>query len=311
MSPSDQDPAIAGNLHPMRSMTGYADAAGAIEGWTWTMDLRAVNGRGLDLRLRAPDWVEGFEAAARKKLQAALSRGNVTLNVRITREDGNAATQLDTAALGRVLETIAQIETAAAGQGSELRRTSAADIMAMRGVLDARDDQGDTKALTRDMTSALDDLIARFDANRAAEGQALHGVLTERLAEVERLTKAARDLTGERGAQQRAALDAALARLLDATEVPDEARLIQEMAVIAVKTDISEEIDRLAAHVDAARALLDAKGPVGRKFDFLMQEFNREANTLCSKSQSTELTQVGLDLKTVIDQMREQVQNIE
>ena len=136
-------------------------------------------------------------------------------------------------------------------------------------------------------------------------------ILTGQIAEISRLRDAALAALGDRTEAQKAALERNLAKLLDAGDMPDETRLAQELALIAVKTDVSEEVDRLAAHVEGARALLAETGPVGRKLDFLMQEFNREANTLCSKAQSGDLTRIGLDLKTVIDQMREQVQNVE
>ena len=216
-------------------------------------------------------------------------------------------------ALAAVLSALGQIEEAAAARGLPLAPMRATDIAALRGVLDASDsdDGAAGKALLEAILAAFGPALAEFEADRLREGAALLSVVEGQIAEIERLTAAAAEAAGDRAASAREALDRNLARLLDATEVPDAARLTQELALIAVKTDVTEEIDRLGAHVAAARGLLATGEPVGRKLDFLMQEFNREANTLCSKAQSAALTALGLDLKAVIDQMREQVQNIE
>jgi uncharacterized protein (TIGR00255 family) len=292
-------------------MTGYADLVGETASWTWMMELRGVNGRGLDIRVRAPEWLDGFDAKARKSLQSAFSRGSITLNLRITKASGADGLKVDPNALTAALSSLAEVERAADRAGVALRKTSAAEILAMRGIADARDDSEDTAPISAALEKDLAELVAAFDKSRAEEGAALDEILSEKLGEVSRLVDAAAGAAAERTDDQKSGLKASLSRLLDATQVPDEDRLLQEMAVIAVKTDVTEEIDRLRAHVGAARTLLRTSGPIGRKFDFLMQEFNREANTLCSKSQSPALTTIGLDLKTVIDQMREQVQNIE
>jgi len=154
-------------------------------------------------------------------------------------------------------------------------------------------------------------LIQAFEAARAAEGAALKQVLARQIAEIARLTEEAGVAATARAAGQAEALRAAIERVIGVSDAVEPARLAQELALIAVKTDVTEELDRLLAHVAQARELVEAGEPVGRRLDFLMQEFNREANTLCSKSQSTELTRIGLELKTVIEQMREQVQNVE
>ncbi len=293
-------------------MTGFASVTGTEGDWRYSMDLRSVNGRGLDLRLRAPDWIEGFEPEARKALQAAVARGSVTLSVRVTRDEATQASRVNPFALSAALSALAEIEEAAHGQGMTLISVSAADIAGMRGVMETGDDaEVDTAPLKAALMASLSDLIAAFNADRDREGRALAEVLTGRIDEIARLTEAASEALGDRTEAQRAALERNLARLLDASDLPDAGRLEQELAVIVVKSDVTEEIDRLGAHVAAARDLLTTAGPTGRKLDFLMQEFNREANTLCSKAGSAVLTSIGLDLKTVIDQMREQVQNVE
>ncbi|MEO9824423.1 MAG: YicC/YloC family endoribonuclease [Paracoccaceae bacterium] len=297
----------------MRSMTGFASVQGAHKVWTWTADIRSVNGKGLDVRLRMPDWIEGLEPLVRKAMQAKLTRGNVTLNLKVQREEEAAGAYVNKAGLKAALAAVAKIETAASLEGMPLAPIRATDIAAMRGVIDFSENvvEGDIAALRTAILADITDCLDAFDADRAREGAALEEVLTAQLGEMTTLTEAAAKAAGAREAATRAGIDRGLARLLKATEVPDEGRLLQELALIAVKADITEEIDRLRAHVEAAKELIGSDVAMGRKFDFLMQEFNREANTLCSKSQATDLTAIGLDLKALIDQMREQVQNVE
>jgi uncharacterized protein (TIGR00255 family) len=296
----------------LTSMTGFASGRGTHAGWSWTVELRSVNGRGLDLRLRLPDWIEGLEPALRKLLQSRLARGNVTLNIRLQREEGSATARLSTENLNTAMHLLREIETAAKDTGLRLRKTSASDIAAMRGVIDTSDTaEEEVDALKSALLDSATVALADFEADRAREGAAIATLISNQIDRLEGMIAAAASIAGDRDVAARAAMDRALRRLLDATEVPDEARLLQELALISVKTDVTEELDRLGAHINEARALLAQPDAVGRKFDFLMQEFNREANTLCSKSQSTALTAIGLDLKALIDQMREQVQNIE
>ncbi|MGI9388870.1 MAG: YicC/YloC family endoribonuclease [Boseongicola sp.] len=293
-------------------MTGFASFQSGDEIWRLVGDIRSVNGRGLDLRIRVPDWVEGLEPEIRKRLQAGIGRGSVTLNVRVSREDSAPDVALNAEQLNSAFSILAEIENSADSIGLQLEPSRAADVAAMRGVIEQRDPgASDTSDLKELLLKEVDALLEAFNADRAREGAALGAVLNDQIEQVERLAKRATDAAGDRVEASRAAMSRSFSRLLEATEVPDETRLLQELALIAVKTDVTEELDRLLAHIIAAKDLLNQKGPVGRKLDFLMQEFNREANTLCSKSQSTELTSVGLDLKAVIDQMREQVQNVE
>lgn len=294
-----------------RSMTGFATARGSSGDWSWVWDLRSVNGRGLDLRLRLPDWIEGLEQAARQALQAAVSRGSVTLSLRISRDAGAGTAMLDRVALVRTVSVLREIEDLAAEHDLAVRHATAAEIAALPGVLSAPTEETDTATLRGDLLADLPGLLAAFDAARAAEGAALGQVIGAQIDRIAALTGDAASSADARAEAQRAALKASVARVLDAAEGVDDARIAQELALLAVKSDVTEEIDRLRAHAVAARALLDDAAPKGRKLDFLMQEFNREANTLCSKAGSAALTAIGLDLKTVIDQMREQVQNVE
>jgi uncharacterized protein (TIGR00255 family) len=297
----------------MISMTGFAARRGAGAGYGWAWDVRCVNGKGLDLRLRVPDWVEGLEAAVRAELQKAIPRGNVSLTLKVAQDEaqGDNGFRLNEAALGAALAAVARVETAAMAAGVTLAQATAADVLTLRGVIEATAQETDTRPLRAALLADLPGLLADFAAMRSAEGKALAVVLGGQLDRIAGLTADAQAETANRSVTQAEALRETLARVLAASDAVDETRLAQELALLAVKTDITEELDRLTAHVEAARALVADPAPVGRKLDFLMQEFMREANTLCSKAQSLALTRIGLDLKTVIDQMREQVQNVE
>lgn len=305
----------------MKSMTGFAARQGSLGlsgravGWQW--EVRAVNGRGRDLRLRLPEAAAALEPAVRAAVEARVARGSVTVGLRL--EDGarDAAPVLDRAALGAVLDALGQVRADAGARGIDCRRPSAAEILGLRGVL-AVPGQGtgpaaaaglsDTlaAALLADLGVALDEL----DAARGREGAALAGVIGAQIDRIAALTADARALLDTRAQAIDAAHRAALDRL--ARAVPqDDGRMAQELAQLAVRLDVAEELDRLDAHCAAARALVADTAPAGRRMDFLCQEFNREANTLCAKAQYLDLTRVGLDLKAVIDQMREQIQNVE
>ena len=299
----------------VKSMTGFAaltgeiDSGAGVQSCQW--DLRSVNGRGLDLRFRLPDWLDGLEAALRKRLGERVKRGNVTLSLKLTRSDPAGVMRLKPLALDAAVALVMAAEARAESQGLGLAPITAADLLALRGVIDTGPEVSDPAPLVATLLAAAEGLIDAFDASRATEGAALAAILGAQIDQIASLTQQGRQAATARRPEQVEALRAALARLIEAAPGADPARLEQELALIAVKTDVTEELDRLGTHVAAARMLLSGGEAVGRKLDFLMQEFNREANTLCSKAQSAELTRIGLDLKTVIDQMREQVQNLE
>ena len=296
----------------IHSMTGFAAAQGTTGAHSWSCELRSVNAKGLDLRLRIPEWLEGFEPYVRGELGKALARGNVSMTLRINRnEDAGADLTINEAMLATVLSSMAKIEAAAKVAGVDLAPSTSAEILSQRGVLEQGNTADDPAPIVAALKGAFAAILSDFVNMRASEGAALKAVLLDQLDEIDTLQSRAADLAEARKPQMAETLRTNLARVLDNADKVDEARVAQELALLAVKADVTEEIDRLKAHVSAARDLLAKGGAVGRKLDFLMQEFNREANTLCSKAQNSDLTAIGLDLKSVIDQMREQVQNIE
>ncbi len=295
----------------IRSMTAFAGRRGALGTMSWAWEMRGVNGRGLDLRLRLPEGFGGLDAALRKAAGAALGRGSVTISLRLTREEAAGETALDEARLDGVIAALTRIEARAMEAGLSLAPTTPADVLAAKGVLRQDSGEADTEALSAALAEDFGPLLSEFTEMRSKEGAALAEVITAQLDRIAVLTEDASQAADDRRLEQREALTEALRRVVEDVAEIDEARVAQELALIAVKQDVTEEIDRLRGHVDAARALLTGPQPAGRKLDFLAQEFNREANTLCSKAQNAALTAIGLDLKAVIDQMREQIQNVE
>ncbi len=295
----------------IHSMTGYASRQGEAAGYRWSWELRSVNGKGLDLRMRVPDWIEGLEAGLRPLISKSAMRGNVSLSLRVSREETQGQLQLNEPVMNAILNAMAETEARAMDQGVSLAPSTAAEIVAMRGVLEQASDTDDTSALKTALLNDVKPLIAAFIDMRAQEGAALEAVLRRQLDEISDLTDASSGLLVTRQSDMAETLRRNLAKVMDGVADVDDARVAQELALLTVKSDVTEEIDRLKAHSDAAVALLGDGGPVGRKLDFLCQEFNREANTLCSKAQMPALTEKGLALKVVIDQMREQIQNVE
>lgn len=293
------------------SMTGFAARRGQGRGYAWAWEIRSVNGKGLDLRVRLPDWIDGLEPAVRAAVAKVASRGNVTLSLKIAREAGGEALRVNAAGLDAVIDALGVVRARAEALGQPLADPTTAEVLALRGVTDQGGEAEDTGPLLAVLVDDLAPLLKEFAAMRAAEGRALATVIAGQVDRIASLGAEAKAAADARRPEMERALNENLARVLAGAAEADPARVAQELALLVVKADVTEEIDRLAAHVDAARALLAEKGAVGRKFDFLMQEFMREANTLCSKSGNAALTRIGLDLKTVIDQMREQVQNVE
>jgi len=290
------------------SMTGFARASGASASGQWAWELRSVNGRGLEQRLRLPPGFDDVEVEARGRVAKAFARGNIggTLTVETVSAGGF---RLNDAALAAVIDAAERVR-----ERLPSATISADGLLALRGVLepiDATRSEADDRALRQAVLAGLDQALAALVAARQAEGKAVAAVIGAQLARLSELTAAAAATEGRRPEAIRARLAEQLRRILDATPPLDPERLHQEAALIASRADVQEEIDRLVAHVGQAHALLAEGGPVGRRLDFLAQEFGREANTLCSKSNDPELTRLGLELKATIEQFREQVQNLE
>lgn len=293
----------------LQSMTGFATVSGQLDGVGWAWEIRSVNGRGLDVRLRLPEGAEALEPVIRAAVPKQLTRGNVSVNLKLSRIGEEGAPVLNRENLASVIDAAAQARTIAEASGLELQPVSVGELLTQKWVWDI----GQTAGLGWvEMAKAqIPEVVEKLANARRAEGLAIFSILSGQVNTTEKLSKAARVSADKRNARAGGILREKVLAVLEITDLADEDRLAQELALLAVKADVTEELDRLDAHVAAARKLLSDKGPIGRKFDFLMQEFNREANTLCSKSSSTDLTAIGLELKVVIDQMREQVQNLE
>ncbi len=293
----------------LASMTGFSRAAGGQRAWRWTVELKCVNAKGLDLRLRLPTVLDRIESEARARLVRALARGTCFATFTAQREGAAATPRIDTALLAELA-----VAARAAAQTYGLAPPTLDGLLAVRGVVEVVEASDDEAALAELATGALktlDEAIAALVVARRAEGAALGRVLTERLDAIAELTEAADQNPSRRPEAVRARLAASIAILMESGRGFDEARLHQEAILLAAKADVREELDRLTTHTAAARSLLSEGGPVGRRLDFFSQEFAREANTLCAKSNDVSLTRQGLELRTQIEQLREQVQNIE
>jgi uncharacterized protein (TIGR00255 family) len=297
---------MAGSL---ASMTGYARARGEVPGVSFGLEIKSVNARGLDIRMRLAPGYDILEGDIRRRIGQAISRGSITFSLNVEREGEGGRVVINEQALGAVIEAIAALE-----KRVKVKRPRADGILALKGVLEQHESPLGTEAeeaLHAAIYAAVDAAIADLIVSRRSEGVRLAVILNERIDEIAALTKAAELHPGRSRDAILERLRAQIAELRDANAGISEERLAQEAMLLATKADIREELDRLGAHIASARQLIAAGGPVGRKLDFLSQEFNREANTLCSKSNDVALTGIGLDLKAVIDQLREQVQNIE
>lgn len=290
------------------SMTGFADAAGA-DAWAhWRWEAKSVNGRSLELRLRLPPGFDSIEAQVRALAAQRFKRGNMQISLTLEKAGAPQGFRIDKAALAAA---VAMAQQVAVETGLPSARVDG--LLALKGVIvqDGEEDDGDAKQAA--LPSIMTSLEIAFDGLKAArenEGAKLDTLLTGYVDTIERLTREARALAATQPAALRDRLTAQLADLVAPGTVAPE-KLAQEVALLAVRADVREELDRLAAHVGEARRLMTSGEAVGRKLDFLAQEFNREANTLCSKSSDVELTRVGLELKSVIDQFREQSANVE
>ncbi|WP_293959239.1 YicC/YloC family endoribonuclease [Sneathiella sp.] len=294
----------------INSMTGFARASGSFKGVSWLWEMKSVNGRGLEVRCRIPAGFDHLEDPLRKLVKTRITRGNVNIHLQFDRASAGTAYQVN----HEFLEELLSLAHHYAERG-EADRPRMDGMLALRGVIETRDEtageDADDEGLAAAMLSSAGELVESLAAARSEEGRALGPVLIAQLDEIKALVARATEIAAGWPDKMRAKIKAQMAILLESGEL-DEGRLEQELALLTTKADIAEELDRLTSHIAATRDMLEgASAPVGRRLDFICQEFNREANTLCSKANDKELTQIGLDLKVLVDKMREQVQNIE
>ena len=298
----------------VQSMTGFGVVTGESQAHSWTAELRSVNGKGLDIKIRVPDWIDSLEGEVRARLKQLIKRGNITLTIKLQNYESEQTNSLslDEGILSQTLNNIAKIEQLGLDQGVSFTPSKAADLLAIKGIMTNKalsQEQLDT--LCSEILTSLDSLYNSFLFSRQSEGAQLLKFLETQLDALRAELGNAKALLGVRDDHMRGLLKTQLAKILENTPQFDAQRMAQEVALIFVKSDVAEELDRLAIHIQAASDLLKAGGAVGRRMEFLMQEFNREANTLCAKAQFSELTSIGLEMKVIIDQMREQIQNLE
>jgi uncharacterized protein (TIGR00255 family) len=290
-------------------MTGFSRTTGQLERHRWTWEAKSVNGRSLDVRLKTPYGFDRIELPIKKLTTERLGRGSVSLSLTIESELTASTLQVNR----RLLDDLITLHEELAGRVA-IDLPKIETLLTVKGVIEAAETaetedytEQQELAIMQSLTEVLDGLIA----SRSAEGKRLHALIEDYVSNLENLCRDARNSDGTRVSDIRDRLQRQIDELMETSNSIDEKRLTQEVAILATKADVREEIDRLEAHCAASRDLLAASGPAGRRLDFLCQELNREANTLCSKSASEELTQIGLEMKAVIDQFREQAQNVE
>lgn len=293
----------------LSSMTGFARGHGVSGTYAWAWELKSVNAKGLDLKLRLPPGWDAMEAPVRAKASEALSRGSVFANLTVNRQNAAPAVRVNEPVLAVVLATLKGL----AGKVDAAPPTLDG-ILSLKGVIevsDAEESEEERSAAEVGIIAGFTQALKGFAEMRRTEGSALGKILTDRLTEISALAARAEATPGRKPEAIKARLAEKIAELLDGSQRFDADRLHQEAVLLATKADIREELDRLVAHVAQGKKLITAGGPIGRKLDFLAQELNRESNTLCSKANDLELTNIGLELKAVVEQFREQVQNLE
>ncbi|MGE5156937.1 MAG: YicC/YloC family endoribonuclease [Gemmatimonas sp.] len=293
----------------LSSMTGFARSHGASGPYTFEWELKSVNAKGLDLRLRLPPGWDELDAFAKKRAGEVLSRGTVYANFNVKRSDALSTVRINE----EVLTAVLKVAGALAGKIDAVA-PSIDGLLALKGVIEVvepESNEEEDKAATAAAATAFDAALTSLLSMRRREGEALGQILAQRMDEMEALAKRAEESPGRKPEAVRARLAEQIAALLETSDRFDADRLTQEALLIAAKADIREELDRIASHIAQVRELIKKGGPIGRRLDFLAQEFHREVNTTCSKSNDVELTNTGLEMKSVVEQFREQVQNLE
>jgi uncharacterized protein (TIGR00255 family) len=293
----------------LSSMTGFARSHGTSGPYSFEWELKSVNAKGFDLRMRMPPGFDEVETVARKRATEVLSRGTVYANLTVKRSNAASTVKINEEVLNSVLRIAADLASKI-----DAVAPSVDGLMNIKGVIEVVEpeaDEDEEKAAKAAVAAAFEEALTALVAMRNREGSTLGEILSQRLGEIETLSKKAESAPGRKPEAIRARLAEQIATLLETSDRFDADRLTQEALMMATKADIREELDRIASHITQSREMLKKGGPVGRRLDFLSQEFNREVNTCCSKSNDLELTNTGLEMKNVVEQFREQVQNLE
>ncbi|MBI3703189.1 MAG: YicC family protein [Rhizobiales bacterium] len=293
----------------LSSMTGFARGHGVAGSYAWSWEIKSVNAKGLDLRLRLPPGWDAVEGPARKNATEKLSRGTVYANLTVERKGVAPTVKVNEPVLNAVLATLHNLTGKVDAAAPRLD-----GILALKGVIEIAEEderEEDRRAAEAAIVAGFDRLLADLIAMRREEGATLGRLLSARLDEIAALSARAEAAPGRKPEAIKAKLAEQVATLLSASQRFDGDRLHQEAILLASKADIREELDRLASHVEQVRKLIGDGGPIGRRLDFLAQELNRESNTLTAKANDVELTNIGIELKSVVEQFREQVQNLE
>lgn len=292
----------------IQSMTGFARVAGQAQGRAFAWEIRAVNGRSLDIKLRTPPGFDSVGEEGRKRLGTKVARGTIHVTLTLAAAEGPRALKVNLEALHTLMDALASVKPPQGMGGATLD-----GLLNLRGVIEQgeEDPLAQLETMHAPLMAGFEEATQAFLASRASEGRALETVLTGQLDQIAAFTSLVANHPSRSTEAIKARISSQVAALLEASSQLDDTRLHQEAALLATKADLREEIDRLEAHVASARQMIATGGPVGRRLDFLAQEFGRESSTLCAKAHDVNLSRIGLELRAVVDQLREQVQNVE
>jgi uncharacterized protein (TIGR00255 family) len=296
----------------VHSMTGFSSTDWIADDINFSLELKSVNGRGLDLRTRFPTGFEDLEKNVKSILGASIKRGNISLNLRMDLKESSKDFQINTNFLNSVFEADKIVQTEAKKKGISLAPSKVTDYLQIKGVFGPENfEEHNFEKLKKIIFLKFQDVLKDFLASRLAEGVELKNILLKNIEDISVLLKKTDNILAKRKKKYTAKLKENLIMITESVNQFDEGRIEQELALLAVKADVSEEIDRLHSHVINGTKIINSNGAKGRRLEFLLQELNREANTLCSKSNDIDLTEIGLELKLIVDRLREQVQNVE
>lgn len=293
----------------LSSMTGFGRAEGHYEHYSWVWEIRSVNGKGLDVRMRIPPGLDAFDQFIKTTIKKEITRGSINVLLQLSKEETDTDVKVNEAALDKLIGVAKK-----ASADHDLPMPSLDSLLSIRDVVEiipTEDNENQISERNDILKKSFIEALSELKSSRQDEGLATRKMLSDVIDQVEDLLNQAEEIANNQPSWLKEKFEEKVSALFDNKQGIDKDRLAQEIVLLATKADTKEETDRLRAHIASARTMLDAKGTIGRKMDFLTQEFNREANTLCSKSSDIALTNIGLSLKTAIDQIREQVQNVE